>query len=247
MSSVRRIPQHCPVSTQCLLMTSAREKLICRPWEGPGLDIRSAEVKHIRLLTRHRFSLGKNEAITHRHEPAKLQTHSLLQKRLSSFQCFLFPRCVCFCLCEMQMEKNRDECLISNPFLSLILLLLHHKSGVTELLTHSHYVETLIKSGRHICFMDIWLHRNNHFKLSVCAVGWSMAAETKWLITEKFFSWRLTNARPVAGFNPGNSGRVNSSLYADYNRLVSHWLFVKLLFPNSECPVIATVAKSAYY
>lgn len=59
LSSGRGIPQHCPSSTQFLLMTSVQEKLICCWREGPGLDTRSAEVKHISLLTRHHFSQGK--------------------------------------------------------------------------------------------------------------------------------------------------------------------------------------------
>lgn len=187
MPSVRGVPQHCPVSTQCLLMTSVREKLICRPWEGPGLDIRSAEVKHIRLLTRYRFSLGKKmkPSLTDTsRQNYKLATFYRNVFHLSSG--FLFPRCVCFCLSEMQMEKKScDECRSSKPFLSLILLCSIIRTA-SELLSHSYYEEALITSDRLICSIDVCLRKNHCLRCRFVQRGWPMAAETKWLITEKF-------------------------------------------------------------
>lgn len=170
-------------------MTSVQKKLICRPWESSGLDNRSAEVRHIRLLTHHSFSQGKKWS-HHSSTQASTITRYLLQNCLSSFQCFLFPCGVCLCLCTMQMEEKWDKSLISKPFKAQYYD--YHKTFMTELLTQ-HYGRLLIKSDISVCFIDI--HRasqKSSFKLSVGAMGWPMAAE--WVTNDwEVFSWRLTN------------------------------------------------------
>lgn len=134
LPSVRSVPQHCPVSTQCLLMTSVRGKLICRPWEDPGLDIRSAEVKHIRLLTRHCFSLGEKKmkpSLT----DTSLQNYKITNSKPSTEMYFIFfvlsftLMCLFLSYREIQIKKQQlREIHDFKAFWSLILLPLNHKT-----------------------------------------------------------------------------------------------------------------------
>lgn len=154
------------------------------------------------------------------HSPVKFQTHNPLQKCCSSFQCFVFSQCVCFCLCEMQMKKKNKLWWMPNfkTFLSSMLLLLNHKTSVAELLASSHYVEILIKSGRHICFIDMWLFRK--YNWNGLLVQWAgLWQQKEWLITE-VFCCRLTNDRQVAGVKPGRW--VNSI----YIQATAGWLIL---------------------
>lgn len=152
LPSVKAILQHCPVSTHCLLMTAMREKLICRPWEGPGLDIRSARSEKHQAADAPPFLSGKNEAITHRQKRAKLEIHNLVQKSLSSFQP-LFYLCGSASFFVMQMEGGIGR--LGNNFNRAA----RWKVVSFYLIPMSRY---WLHRWGHICSIEVWLHRNHH-------------------------------------------------------------------------------------
>lgn len=149
LSSVRVVPQHSPVSAQCPLMTSTQEKLICRPWEGPSLDTGSAEVKHIRLLTRHCFSQGKKM------KPSLTDT-SRQNYKLSTFFRNVFHLSRAFFSSPSQRpplplwDANNNTQGQIPDFKAWNYNCETVTISVTQPLTHSHCVEKSIKPGRNV-------------------------------------------------------------------------------------------------
>lgn len=101
----------------------------------------------------------KNEAITHRHKPAKLQTLNLLQKCLSSFQGFFFSPSERPPLPLWDANNNTQGQIPDfkawNYNCETVTI------SVTQPLTHSHCVEKSIKPGRkvfgrHMALLKSW-------------------------------------------------------------------------------------------